>query len=173
MYIYKSIITAMVISSSLMFTYTVSAQEALVRSAKSAAPEVLTKNATIRLMGGEILVEGNNGWTCYPGTKSMGPMCNREPWNQLIAALMNKQKPEIKEFSVSYMLAGEGEAAGVSNIDPYATAPTKDNDWIKEGPHLMIIVPDASLLEGVSTNPNDPVYVMWKGTPYAHLMIKL
>ncbi len=71
------------------------------------------------------------------------------------------------------MLAGEGEALGVSNKDPYATAPTDDNDWVKEGPHLMIVVPDAAALEGLSTNPKDPVYVMWKGAPYAHIMVKI
>ena len=36
----------------------------------------------------------------------------------------------------------------------------------------MIIVPDAALLEGVPTDPNaGGPYVMWKGTPYAHIMM--
>ena len=37
----------------------------------------------------------------------------------------------------------------------------------------MILVPDPAALEGLSTDPNDPVYVMWKGTPYAHIMVKI
>ena len=71
------------------------------------------------------------------------------------------------------MLAGEGTALGVSNSDPYATEPAKSDDWVKEGPHLMIVVPDRGMLEGMSTDPNDPVYVMWKDTPYAHIMVKI
>ena len=71
------------------------------------------------------------------------------------------------------MLAGEGDAIGVSNADPFATAPTEDNDWVREGPHLMILVPDSAALDGLSTDPKDSVYVMWKGTPYAHIMVKI
>ena len=37
----------------------------------------------------------------------------------------------------------------------------------------MIVVPDRSALEGMSTDPNDPVYVMWGDTPYAHIMVKI
>ncbi|GIS70281.1 MAG: hypothetical protein CM1200mP9_11020 [Gammaproteobacteria bacterium] len=48
------------------------------------------------------------------------------------------------------MLVGD---EGASNVDPYATGPTDDNEWIDEGPHLMIVVPDASLLEGIPTDP--------------------
>jgi hypothetical protein len=66
------------------------------------------------------------------------------------------------------MLAGD---EGASNIDPFAEGPTDDNEWVVEGPHLMIIVPP-ELLEGFPTDPdNGGPYVMWKGTPYAHLMV--
>lgn len=37
----------------------------------------------------------------------------------------------------------------------------------------MIVVPHEAALEGLSTDPKDPVYVMWKGTPYAHIMVKI
>ena len=120
-----------------------------------------------------MLREGSNGWTCYPQQEIIGPMCNRPQWDKLLHAMLNKQPIDVKEFSISYMLAGEGDAIGVSNTDPHATKPTDDNDWIKEGPHLMILVRDAAALEGLSTSPKDPVYVMWKGTPYAHIMVKI
>jgi hypothetical protein len=92
---------------------------------------------------------------------------------ELIGAVMTKAPIDVTEFSLSYMMAGEGEALGVSNVDPFATEPTDDNQWVKEGPHLMILVPDQTALEGLSTDPNDPVYVMWKDTPYAHIMVKV
>ncbi len=100
-------------------------------------------------------------------------MCNQAQWDAVLGAFMKKKPVDVKEFSISYMLAGEGEAIGVSNTDPFATEPTADNDWVREGPHLMILVPDAAALEGLSTDPSDPVYVMWKGTPYAHIMVKI
>ncbi|HUP47548.1 MAG TPA: hypothetical protein VNA04_02035, partial [Thermoanaerobaculia bacterium] len=64
-------------------------------------------------------------------------------------------------------------SAGVSNSDPFAADPHAHGDFVKEGPHLMILVPDQKALEGLSTNPEDPVYVMWKDTPYAHIMVKI
>ena len=145
----------------------------LIAEAESAAPAAVTKDATIKSADGTVLRAGSNGWICYPQQKIIGPMCNRPQWDKLLHAMLDKKPIDVKEFSVSYMLAGEGEALGVSNTDPYATEPTDDNDWIKEGPHVMITVPDPAILEGLSTNPNDPVYVMWKGTPYAHIMVKI
>ena len=155
---------------------TVEAQKSdaeLIADAESAGPATITESATIKTMDGRVLREGSTGWTCYAGNEATGPMCNQAQWDALLAAWMEKAPLEVKEFSVSYMLAGEGDAIGVSNTDPFATEPTDDNDWIKEGPHLMIVVPDAKALEGLSTDPKDPVYVMWKGTPYAHIMVRV
>ena len=145
----------------------------LIAQAESAGPASVTKDATIKSPDGKVLREGSNGWICYPQQAIIGPMCNRPQWDELLDAMLNKKPIDVKEFSVSYMLAGEGEALGVSNKDPYATEPTDDNDWVKEGPHVMITVPDPAVLEGLSTDPRDPVYVMWKGTPYAHIMVKI
>ena len=114
----------------------------LIAEAESAAPAAVTAGAAVKTMDGRVLRQGSNGWTCYPGTESIGPMCNRPQWDTVLAAFMQHDPVDVEEFSISYMLAGEGDAIGVSNIDPFATAPTDDNDWVKEGPHLMILVPD-------------------------------
>lgn len=148
-------------------------KDAMIASAESAGPPSVTANATIKALDGSVLRKGSNGYTCYPQQETMGPMCNEATWDALIEALMNKREFEADQLSVSYMLAGEGTALGVSNSDPYATKPDKSDDWVKEGPHLMIVVPDRAMLEGLSTDPNDPVYVMWKDTPYAHIMVKI
>ncbi len=145
----------------------------LIADAESAAPESVTKNATIKTSDGRVLRQGSNSWTCYPGSGAIGPMCNQAQWDELIGAVMAKEPIDVQKFSLSYMMAGEGEALGVSNVDPFATEPTDQNQWVKEGPHLMILVPDQTALEGLSTDPNDPVYVMWKDTPYAHIMVKV
>lgn len=145
----------------------------MIASAESAAPMVVTANATIKAPDGTLLRKGSNGYTCYPQQKTIGPMCNEATWDELISSMMNKTDFKSDKYSVSYMLAGEGTGTGVSNSDPYAREPGKSDDWVKEGPHLMIVVPDHADLEALSTNPNDPVYVMWKDTPYAHIMVKI
>jgi hypothetical protein len=148
-------------------------RDAMITSAESAGPLVVTANATIRAPDGTVLRKGSNSYTCYPQQDIIGPMCNEAVWDTLISSMLNKKSFKSDKFSVSYMLAGEGTALGVSNSDPYATEPEKSDDWVKEGPHLMIVVPDRAMLEGLSTDPNDPVYVMWKDTPYAHIMVKV
>lgn len=145
----------------------------LIADAESAAPASVTENATIKTGDGRVLREGSSSWTCYPGSAAIGPMCNEAQWDKVLGAFMAKEPIDVEQYSVSYMLAGEGEAIGVSNTDPFATEPSDENDWIKEGPHLMILVPDQAILEGMSTDTSDPVYVMWKGTDYAHIMVKI
>ncbi len=172
----RTIVSTALLSLSLLVYCSAQAEktdEELIAEAESAAPAAVTQNATIKTMDGEVLREGSSTWTCYPGTSAIGPMCNQAQWDAVLGAYQKREEIDVKEFSISYMLAGEGEALGVSNVDPFATEPTDENQWVKEGPHLMILVPDAAALEGLSTNPKDPVYVMWKDTPYAHLMVKI
>ncbi|RVQ69496.1 hypothetical protein EKN06_04820 [Croceicoccus ponticola] len=145
----------------------------LIANASTAAPPSVTANATFVDGAGKVLRKGTNGYTCYPQSMMTGPMCNDAQWEALMGALMAGKPYTPTGFGVSYMLAGEGTAMGVSNKDPAATKPTPDNDWIKDGPHMMLILPDPAMLEGLSTNTADPVYVMWKGTPYQHVMVRI
>jgi len=145
----------------------------LIASAESAGPVSVTATATIKTPDGTVLRQGSGSYTCYPQQDIIGPMCNEPVWDALIGAMLNEASFTSDRFSVSYMLAGEGTALGVSNSDPYATEPEVSTDWVKEGPHLMIVVPAGTSLEGLSTDPSDPVYVMWKDTQYAHIMVKI
>ena len=72
------------------------------------------------------------------------------------------------------MLRGD---SGSSNTDPYATKKTPDNNWVKTGPHVMIVGAEAkNMMQGyprdANPNPNVP-YVMRPGTPYEHLMLPI
>jgi hypothetical protein len=81
---------------------------------------------------------------------------------------MSHTTPTITRVGFSYMLQGGTDA---SNTDPYATEPTTGSDWITVGPHVMIVMPDTAMLAGLPTDPsNGGPWVMWKGTPYAHVM---
>jgi len=147
-------------------------KEAMITSALSAGPASVTENATVKDYEGNVLKQGNNGFTCYPEAPTMGPACNQSQWDELIGAVMSKGEFTANQISFSYMLAGEGSAPGTSNSDPYQTDPSAVDDWIKEGPHLMIAVPK-EMLKGMSHDPKDAVYVMWGDTPYAHIMVRI
>ena len=60
----------------------------------------------------------------------------------------------------------------VNNADPTDREQDPDEVWGEEGPHVMIFVPDTALLDGLRSDPyaGGP-YVMWKDTPYAHVMV--
>ncbi len=90
-----------------------------------------------------------------------------------MAAFMAREDFTAEHLSISFMLRGDADGQGVSNSDPFHPDPPSADDFIVEGPHLMILVPDKSMLEGISRNPEDPVYVMWADTPYAHIMVKV
>jgi hypothetical protein len=96
-------------------------------------------------------------------------MCNDEVWMNLVTALNNKADFKTDRIGISYMLAGDDD---VNNADPFDTKQDPGEVWVQEGPHLMIIVPDKKMLEGISNDPNNGgPYVMWGGTPYAHIMV--
>lgn len=148
-------------------------RDQIIASATSAGPDSVTVDATVVDHEGKVVREGSNGFICMPESPAMGPMCNDRVWMEMLGAFTSGEPYEGGKFGISYMLAGEGDAPGVSNIAPTATRPTADNQWVKEGPHLMIILPDPAMYAGLSSNPADPVYVMWKDTPYAHLMVRI
>jgi ketosteroid isomerase-like protein len=122
---------------------------------------------------GNVLQEGSSRYTCLPTPPMLtgtAPMCMDSEWMAWADAWQNRKEYAAASLGISYMLAGD---EGASNIDPYAAGPTEDNEWIREGAHLMLIAP-AGILDGYPTDPqNGGPYVMWKGTPYAHLMVPI
>ena len=145
----------------------------LVADALSAAWPGMAENAAVVDWDGNMLKEGSNGYTCMPSPPTAGgPMCLENEWMRWAKAWQNKADFTAEALGISYMLAGDGNG-GSSNIDPFAEGPTDDNEWVSEGAHLMILAPPA-LLESYSADPdNGGPYVMWKGTPYAHLMVPI
>ena len=143
--------------------------EQMIKEALSATIPEMAEGATVVDWENNVLKKGDNGWTCMPSPPGLknAPMCLDAPWLEWAHAWMNKTDVTINQVGVAYMLVGD---AGASNSDPFATEPT--DDWVVSGPHLMIIVPDNSTLDGMPTDPkNGGPWVMWKGTPYAHIMV--
>jgi hypothetical protein len=154
-------------------------KDAMIKEALSAASPEIAKVAKVMDWEGNVLREGSDAWACYPTAPNykeggaLCPMCLDSVWQEWLDAYANQKPFEATTVGLSYMLGGD---CPVSNTDPYAEGPTDDNQWIPneptEGSHLMIIVPDAAALDGLPTDPySGAPYVMWKGTPYQHIMV--
>jgi hypothetical protein len=143
-----------------------------IESALSSAPASVAQNATVMDLDMTVIREGTNGWTCLPDnpdTPGNDPMCLDDPWVNWLQAYASQEEPSYTRMGFGYMLAGGSPG---SNADPYAEGPTPDNEWLEEGtPHIMVIVPDITVLEGLPTYPDGGPWVMWEGTPYVHIMI--
>ncbi|MEO8215711.1 MAG: hypothetical protein ABI718_01365 [Acidobacteriota bacterium] len=151
-----------------------------IANAMSAGPAAITKNAAI--MDWPVTADGqprqlragNNGWVCFPETAihmpgATDPMCMDKQWQAWGDAWFGKTEPKLTGTGVAYMLRGD---KGASNTDPFATEQTADNHWVVTPPHVMVIYPDTKMLDGFSDDPaSGGPWVMWKGTPYAHLMV--
>jgi len=150
-------------------------KDALVKDALSAAPPMIAQTAMIKEWDGSILRQGSDNYVCSPthpdkrGKGEKEPVCLDQVWLAWGDAWMNKKPFKAERVGIAYMLAGD---TGASNIDPYAEKKTSDNQWIAEGPHIMVLLPDPTQLNALPTDPNNGgAYVMWKGTPYAHVMV--
>ena len=152
------------------------ATAAKIASARSAAPAAISANATIAEMTPDgkmtTLVKGTNGWLCLPDdpwSPGADPMCVDKVWQQWFAGYTTHKPPAVTQVGIAYMLAGGADA---SNTDPFAEKPAAGQNWIMTPPHTMVVLPDPKLLDSYSATPSASTpYVMWKGTPYAHLMV--
>jgi hypothetical protein len=152
-----------------------------IANALTAAPASVASKATIvdwPTKEGEtpaVLRPGTSGWTCLPDmpdTEGNDPMCLDKPWMTWVAAYLSHTAPQISAVGIGYMTAPGG--AWGSNTDPYAKAKTAENHWGHHAPHVMILVPDLKALQGISIDPTSGgPYVMFSGTPYAHIMAPL
>ena len=96
-------------------------------------------------------------------------MCLDKSWQGWAEAWMNKSSPNVTSGGIGYMLKGD---KGASNTDPFAEKPTSSNQWVVSPPHIMVLFPDTVALDAFPTDPKSGgPWVMWKGTPYAHLMV--
>lgn len=149
-----------------------------IANALTAAPEEIARNATVKDWpsregeGLTLLRQGTNGWVCLPDdqvTHGNDPMCMDEAFHDAVAAYLTGKAPKVTRVAYAYMLTSDAEG---SNTDPRATHATPTNQWHHAGPHVMVLFPDAKLLDGLPTKPSAyGPYVMFPGTPVAHVML--
>jgi hypothetical protein len=152
---------------------TANTKEAKIARALSAAPANIATGAKVvdRDADGKetTLREGTNGFTCFPGQPGVvgaTPFCANAAalqWEDDMA--QHKPKPTNTEPGIEYMLAGGTDWSG---SDPEASSGTP----IKEPPHWMIMWPFDSAATKLPTTPKQTgSWIMYAGTPWAHLMI--
>ena len=147
-----------------------------IKSAMAAAPESIARDAAIIAASADgsmkTLREGSNGWTCMPDnpkTPGHDPMCmdaNALKWAE---AWMSRKDPPPDNVGLMYMLSGGSDA---SNTDPFGEKPA-DGKWVETGPHVMVVGAESlnKLYPATASPDTSEPYVMFGGTPYAHMMI--
>ena len=145
---------------------------AMIEDALGAAPAAVAVGATVMTGDGKVLRQGTNGWTCMPddpSTPDRDPMCVDKNGLAWVMAEMGHKAPPAGAIGMAYMLKGGSDS---SNTDPYAKGSA--GHWITTGPHVMILSADAareSGYPGVAKPDTSKPYVMFEGTPYAHIML--
>ena len=148
--------------------------------ARSAAPPNISRDATIMVVGEDgKLVEakkGTNGFTCVPEIEAQevpDPICvDAAGWQWLIDAMSGRPKPTNTVPGIAYMAKGGWHWEKDGKITP-ATKNEPGAQKVKEPAHWMVLGPFASKASGLPSMHHSKfgTYIMYEGTPYAHLMI--
>jgi len=151
-------------------------KEALIKSALAAAPANIASGAAVIAPGpdGKMtqLKAGTNGFTCLPDqpeTPGKDAMC-LDPQAMIWAQSWMSHDPAPKNTApgVAYMLTGGSD---ISANDPWAKI-VPGQKFVESPPHWMIMWPFTAKATGFSTTPSKKgTWIMFAGTPYAHLMI--
>ena len=144
--------------------------------ALSAAPAHISKEAGVMVYGtdGKLTEtqKSSNGFTCIPTVMNLpepDPICMDAAAHQWMMDIMsNAPKPTNTAPGIAYMARGgshfEKDAKVVMSGDGAKI--------VKEPPHWMIMWPFDAAATKLPTTPNPSgVYIMFEGTPYAHLMV--
>ena len=144
--------------------------------ALSAAPAHIAKEAGIMIYGADGKLtetkKSANGFTCIPSVMNLpdpDPMCMDAAVQQWMTDRMNHApKPTNTVPGIAYMARGGSHFEKDGNV-----VMSRDGAKIvKEPPHWMLMWPFDAAATKFPTTPNPSgVYIMFEGSPYAHLMV--
>jgi hypothetical protein len=148
---------------------------AYIRRALSGAPKSISGEAAVARIGKEgsvTLREGKNGFTC--GTLDDGgdsPVCaDAQGWEFLVSAFTNQPKPRSTQPGIAYMM--QGGRHWETPTGEIVLQQAGGAKMAKEPPHWMLLWNFDPAASGLPTHPNPQgTYIMFAGTPYAHLMV--
>ena len=145
--------------------------------ALSAAPAHIAKEAGVMVFGtdGKLTEakKSENGFTCVPTVLNLpdpDPMCMDGAAYQWLTDIMNNApKPSNTVPGVAYMARGGSHFEKDKKVVMQKEAGAK---VVKEPPHWMLMWPFDPAATKLPTAPNPSgSYIMFDGSPYAHLMI--
>jgi len=152
-------------------------QEEQIKLALSAAPPHIVKDAAVLVFAADGKLKegrpGTNGFTCIPTVMNLpdpDPMCMDAAVKQWWEDLMkNAPKPSNTMPGIAYMARGGSHWEKDGRVLMQEESGAK---IVKEPPHWMIVWPFEAKTTMLPTAPNPSgVYVMFDGTPYAHVMV--
>jgi len=116
-----------------------------------------------------VLRRGTNGFTCVPGTPGVigdDPMCMDAQGTAWVQSLMARAtNPANTAPGVVYLLTG---ASSWGVTDPWA----ENGQALHYPPCMMIVWPFTPKATGLKSEFSTiGMWIMWAGTPYAHLMV--
>lgn len=144
--------------------------------ALSGAPPHIAKEAGIMIYGADGKLtetkKSANGFTCIPSVMNLptpDPMCMDAAVQQWMTDLMDKApKPTNTVPGIAYMARGGSHF----EKDGKVVMSGDGAKIVKEPPHWMLMWPFDSAATKLPTAPNPSgVYIMFDGSPYAHLMV--
>jgi len=144
--------------------------------ALSAAPARLAKDAGVMIYGADgkltEVKKGTNGFTCIPTVMNLpvpDPICMDAASNQWMTDVMNNApKPSNTVPGIAYMSRGGSHFEKSGKV----VMAGEGAKVVKEPPHWMVMWPFDPNASQLPTVPNPSgVYIMFEGSPYAHLMI--
>lgn len=145
--------------------------------ALSAAPTHIAKEAGVMVFGADgkltEVKKSENGFTCIPTVMNLpdpDPMCMDGAAYQWMTDIMNNApKPSNTIPGIAYMARGGSHFEKDKKVVMQKEAGSK---VVKEPPHWMVMWPFDPAATKLPTAPNPSgSYIMFDGSPYAHLMI--
>ena len=142
----------------------------------SGAPPHIAKEAGIMIYGADGKLtetkKSANGFTCIPSVMNLpdpDPMCMDTAVQQWLTDLMNNApKPTNTVPGIAYMARGGSHF----EKDRKVVMSGDGAKIMKEPPHWMVMWPFDAAATKLPTAPNPSgVYIMFEGSPYAHLMV--
>lgn len=148
-----------------------------IKKAEAGAPAAISANATVAHIDAagkavHVMRQGTNGFTCsLLPDGSDAPVCaDAQGWQWVVDAFTGKPKPTNTAPGIAYMAAGGVHyETGDGEIVMTAGPNTKN---VPEPPHWMLLWPVDPATSGLPAKVTaGGAYIMFAGTPYAHLMI--
>jgi hypothetical protein len=155
----------------------------VVQAASAGGPDFISQNATIGWIDStgtlNVMRQGTNGFTCVVVIPDPfgGPICgdrNAAAW--VIALLTHAaQPPAMSPPGIAYMARGGAhyeDAQGIVLMEHDMSPHAAGSHRVVEQPHWMLMYPFDPAATGFPTKENGTgSYIMFAGTPWAHVMI--